>query len=274
MSLAPSPDDDRSLPRREAGASGIVMLAGCSESTNIVYHALKDHVAISRVIVEDAPGRIQFLRNRARTLGWRRVAGQVAFRAGVVPLLERTSRQRITELKTQFGLCETSIPPQFVHRVQSVNAEETLALLRQFAPRVVVVNGTRIIGRRLLQMVDATFINMHAGITPAYRGVHGAYWALVSGDAARCGVTVHVVDAGIDTGPIVEQATFAAGPADTFVTYPYHQLHAGLPLLVRAVTDALAGQLRLRDGPSGPSALWSHPTIGQYVINRAVRGVK
>ena len=41
---------------------------------------------------------------------------------------------------------------------------------------------------------------MHAGITPQYRGVHGGYWAVVNNDPEHCGVTIHFVDKGIDTG--------------------------------------------------------------------------
>jgi methionyl-tRNA formyltransferase len=139
---------------------------------------------------------------------------------------------------------------------------------------VVLLNGTRIIARRVLEQVPAVFINMHSGITPGYRGVHGAYWALARGDRGRCGVTIHLVDAGIDTGAVLEQATFEPGPEDSFVTYPYHQLSVGLPLLERAAVAALRGELRGRPAPADDSRLWSHPTIGQYLANLIRRGVR
>ena len=43
-------------------------------------------------------------------------------------------------------------------------------------------------------------INMHAGITLRYRGVHGGYWALAEQHPEWVGTTVHLVDPGIDTG--------------------------------------------------------------------------
>jgi len=80
-------------------------------------------------------------------------------------------------------------------------------------PDVVVVNGTRIIAEKVLHSVPATFLNTHSGITPLYRGAHGGYWALVKKDRANCGVTIHVVDAGIDTGGIVTKpASSQAAP--------------------------------------------------------------
>jgi methionyl-tRNA formyltransferase len=44
---------------------------------------------------------------------------------------------------------------------------------------------------------------VHAGITPRYRGTHGGYWVLLNNDPGHCGVTIHLVDPGIDTGSIV-----------------------------------------------------------------------
>jgi hypothetical protein len=65
-----------------------------------------------------------------------------------------------------------AVPGALVRRVASANADETVALLQELRPRVVVVNGTRILSKRVLGCIDAVFINMHAGITPLYRGVH------------------------------------------------------------------------------------------------------
>ena len=96
-----------------------------------------------------------------------------------------------------------------VTEVPSVNSDLTIAELKRLSPAVVVVNGTRIIQEKVLGCVDAVFLNTHAGITPMYRGVHGGYWALASGDASNCGVTIHKVDKGIDTGSIVAQATIS-----------------------------------------------------------------
>jgi methionyl-tRNA formyltransferase len=263
-----------SAQQKGPNGSGVVMLGGRAESTNIVYHALKDRVPIKKVILEDPVARAEFLRRRAKKLGWATVAGQVAFAGVVVPLLRRSSRGRVAELKRRFGYCDQAISTDVAVRVSSANSDETVRLLNSLAPSVVLINGTRIIAKRVLEQVPAMFINMHAGITPRYRGVHGGYWALAASDSEHCGVTVHVVDAGIDTGAIIGQATFSPEQADTFVTYPYHQLHAGLPLLERALTDALNGRLETRAPAAGDSRLWSHPTIVQYLVNWALRGVR
>mgnify|MGYP003330073050 CR=1 FL=1 len=49
-------------------------------------------------------------------------------------------------------------------------------------PDVIIVNGTSILSQSVLDSCNALFLNTHCGITPKYRGVHGAYWALVNND--------------------------------------------------------------------------------------------
>src|SRR5262249_19038049 len=151
----------------------------------------------------------------------------------------RQSEARIAELKSSLALDDAPIDPARLVQVNSANDPETESVLQELKPKVVVVNGTRILSRRLLSSVPAKFINTHAGITPSYRGVHGGYWALVKKDPDACGVTVHLVDEGIDTGLVLGQELIRPTDRDNFVTYPYLQLAAALPLLQTAVRAAL-----------------------------------
>jgi folate-dependent phosphoribosylglycinamide formyltransferase PurN len=257
-----------------SATGGIVMLAGPGESTRIVFHALQSRVPIRKVVIEQPVSRRRLLQRRARKLGWRAAGGQLVFSGLVVPILRRASRHRAAELKRRFHFRDDPIPEALVVSVPSANSDETVRLLQELAPRAILINGTRLIERRVLEQVPATFINMHAGITPRYRGVHGAYWALAQADLQHCGVTVHLVDTGIDTGAVIHQATIVPEPEDTFVTYPYLQLNAGIPLLERALNDALAGRLSAQPAAPAPSRLWSHPTAWGYLANWVLRGVR
>jgi len=247
----------------------IVVLAGPGESTNMLFHALDAAFGVHRVIVETPVSQKQLLKRRVEKLGWATVAGQIAFKLLVAAPLSRKSQPRLRALKQEHGLREQALPPDRTLHVASVNSPECIAALQELRPDVVVVNGTRIIAKRVLTSVPCPFINTHAGITPLYRGVHGGYWALANDDAAHCGVSVHLVDAGIDTGGIIAQALIQPTAADNYVTYPLLQLIAGLPLLLDAVRTALTGTIQLQPAPAGESRLWSHPTLAQYLKNPA-----
>lgn len=252
----------------------VVMVAQDGDSTRIVYHHLARELGVAKVILEEPVPARQLLKRRAEKLGLRAAAGQVLFKALVDVPLKRASRARVAAIKAEKGLDDRPIPGDKCVQVTSINAPEAIAALKELAPAVVVVNGTRIIAKKVLEAVSAPFINMHAGITPLYRGVHGGYWAMAEGDREHCGVTVHLVNAGIDTGGILGQARITPAKDDNFVTYPYLQVAAGLPLLTEAVSAALAGTLTEKPAPAGASRLWSHPTLGQYLKARVVRGVR
>jgi methionyl-tRNA formyltransferase len=253
---------------------GVIMVAGEGESTRFVFNRLQRAVGVRKIIIEGPVETKTFLKRRVAKLGLRTVAGQILFKAAVARPLRLRSGARISEIKNQFDLDDTAIPERDVIRVSSINAPEAIEHLRALDPAVVVVNGTRIIAKKVLEAIVAPFINMHAGITPLYRGVHGGYWALAKGDREHCGVTVHIVDPGIDTGEIIGQALIAPTAVDNFATYPLLQTAAGLPVLIDAVKAVLDGNLQRKAPPAGASQLWSHPTLTQYLTFRLQNGTR
>jgi methionyl-tRNA formyltransferase len=169
---------------------------------------------------------------------------------------------------------DSPIENQNVLYVESVNHKDTISELVKINPSIIIINGTRIISKKVLNSVKSKFVNMHAGITPQYRGVHGGYWALVDRNPELCGVTIHLVDPGIDTGDILEQKSIRSMPGDNYSTYPLIQLGTGIPLLIKNVTHLLEGRINLKSGDESNSKLWSHPTLWQYLWYRIFRGVK
>ncbi len=256
------------------GRPRVALLARGGPSTNVLYHALSEEFSIDPVIVESGSSRLAMIRRRARRLGWATVVGQVLFASLVRPALARRSRARRARILAAAGLSDAPITAP-VMSVASANDPEVTNVLRDRPPQAIVVSGTRILSAALLRSVPSPFINVHAGITPRYRGVHGAYWALANGDAAGCGVTVHLVDVGIDTGPVIAQARVRPDHDDDFTTYPELQLVAAVPMLRAAVRAAAMGRLvPLTPQPPGPSRLWSHPTLWYYLWQRLTRGVR
>lgn len=240
----------------------------------VVYNAVARRYPIARVLVEEPVSRARFLARRARRLGLTTVAGQALFQGLVAPVLARRARARVREIHAEHGLDTTPIPAAAIARVPSVNHPAARALLAELEPRVVLVFGTRILTRATLAAVDAPFVNLHAGITPRYRGVHGGYWALHDGHPEHFGATVHVVDAGIDTGAILGQVYVRPSQRDDFATYPLLQTAVALPLLIDVIGRALAGALAPLPATAGESRLRSHPTLGSYLRARIGRGVK
>ena len=242
----------------------VVMLCSGGRSSRIVFNELRDFVDITCVIIEDKQSSVKLIKRRIKKLGLMKSLGQLSFIA-FNKTYAKSSEKRIKKLMEKYKLSDEVIPTVYCRRVASVNEQNTIDLLKNFQPDAVLVNGTRIIHRRVLDCIPVPFINTHMGITPKYRGVHGGYWALANKDSMNCGVTVHLVDSGIDTGGILYQDIIHPEVDDNFNTYPIHQLAKALPLIKRAMMDIKNGNLSVITREL-PTKLWHHPTILEYII--------
>jgi formyltetrahydrofolate-dependent phosphoribosylglycinamide formyltransferase len=93
-----------------------------------------------------------------------------------------------------------------------------------------------------LARFSGSVVNVHPSLLPAFPGTHAVRDALDAG-VAETGVTVHYVDAGTDTGPVIVQERVRILPGDTEETL-LERLHAvEHRLLPRATSDILAERL-------------------------------
>jgi folate-dependent phosphoribosylglycinamide formyltransferase PurN len=250
---------------------GIAVLTVPSPQSWIVVNALVRRFGPVTIIAEERESKATLIRNRMRRQGVITVLGQIGF-VLFQKLLARRAIPRIAELVAEHHLEPEANAACQVLPVSSVNSMACRAALAMLKPDVVLVIGTRIIGKTTLQGITAPVINFHSGINPKYRGQAGGYWALASGDPDNAGVTVHLVDEGVDTGAVLYQDRFTATSKDNFMTYFYIQAAIARPLVIKAIEDALAGRLQ----PTKvhlPSQQFYHPTLWFYLRTAWTRGV-
>jgi folate-dependent phosphoribosylglycinamide formyltransferase PurN len=250
----------------------LLLIGSDNPTTWIVYNRLVREFGLFDALIENTVEKRVLIRNRVRKLGWPAVLSQIAFVALIRPVLRYQSGGRVREICRAHDLEIHEPFSPAVRRVENINGPDAVAFISASKPDVVIVNGTRILKPHVLGCTAATFINTHQGITPKYRGAHGGYWALHENDPERCGVTLHLVDQGIDTGNIIAQALITPGLSDCYISYPYLQIAAALPFLIRAVRDCVAGRLQTSKA-GGESAVWYHPGFFQYIRAR-LRGVR
>ncbi|MEO8509649.1 MAG: formyltransferase family protein [Chloroflexota bacterium] len=66
----------------------------------------------------------------------------------------------------------------------------------------------------LIATASVAALNLHYGPLPRYRGVAPIAWAIMNGETAT-GVTLHHIDPGVDSGPLVRSSSVTIGPDDT-----------------------------------------------------------
>lgn len=113
---------------------------------------------------------------------------------------------------------ERNIPTRVVELRSKSERSEWDALLAktvaEFTPDVVVLAGfMRIVGDAMLARFPHRIVNVHPALLPSFKGAHAPADAIAAG-ARISGCTVHIVDAGVDTGPTLAQAAVPVMPDD------------------------------------------------------------
>jgi folate-dependent phosphoribosylglycinamide formyltransferase PurN len=243
----------------------IVLLTTECIDKNIIYNELIKYFDIEKVIVEKKVSRAIFIKRRIKRLGLITVLGQILFKLIVEKYLNIRSQGRIKEIMDNNKFDIRCIEYDKVRNVNSVNDDECINCLVSIKPDLVLVYGTRIISKKVLESVKCRFINMHCGITPKYRGVCGGYWALIEHDIKNFGVTVHFVDEGLDTGDVIYQKTVSIKNCDNIITYSLLQFAEGLKLFKLVLNDYQNNKEIVTFRPNLNSKIWTHPTLSQYL---------
>ncbi|MBA1139269.1 formyl transferase [Mesorhizobium neociceri] len=236
-----------------------------------IVNAIADQLGSVSVILERPESKKQLLLGRARRQGWFSAIGQLGTMV-LTRLGKRFFAGHAERLIAGQKLETEPKPGQKIIHVFSANATDCLQAIADIRPGVVLLAGCRLLSRQTLAKMPCPVLNYHAGIAPKYRGMNGGYWALASGDAGNFGTTVHLVDAGVDTGGVLKQARGKPEPGDTISSYALRQAAFSRDICVEAVRDALDGKLATVQ-PDLPSKQWYHPTIWFYLWTGLTRRV-
>jgi phosphoribosylglycinamide formyltransferase-1 len=116
--------------------------------------------------------------------------------------------------------------------------------LRAFEPDLVVSAGfMKLVGPAVLGAFGGRLINTHPALLPAFPGAHAVRDALAAGVPVT-GATVHVVDAGLDTGPVLTQREVPVLPGDDEARLHERIKHVERELLVQTVAELVTATTR------------------------------
>ncbi len=136
------------------------------------------------------------------------------------------------------------------HRIFSGREAYDTALvetLHEYGVQLVILAGfMRIITPVLLNAFPSAIMNIHPALLPAFPGLHAQRQALEYG-VKVAGCTVHFVDAGTDTGPIILQASVPVLEGDTEETLSARILVEEHRIYPEAIGLFAAGRLQIED---------------------------
>lgn len=129
--------------------------------------------------------------------------------------------------------------------VKDHNAPKALAFLRGLNLDMIVFTGGGLIRKELLAIPRLGVLNCHSGILPHYRGMDVVEWAILEAgrQAAEVGLTVHWMDQGVDTGPILLPNRVDIQPGETIADLRRRMEPLMVEMVLAAVRAVRAGAL-------------------------------
>jgi len=127
---------------------------------------------------------------------------------------------------------------------ESLRQEEVIAEIRELQPQVIVVAAYgQILRPQVLSIPPSGVINVHPSLLPKYRGASPIAGALLAGEE-KTGVTIMLMDEGMDTGPILAQISIKIRPEDTTSSLVERLARMGADLLLETLPRWLEGQIK------------------------------
>jgi phosphoribosylglycinamide formyltransferase 1 len=178
--------------------------------------------------------------------------------------------------------------PGVARRVPPGGCNDAAAIVQMVAlePDVVVVFGTELLRQPLLDTFRR-LINLHLGLSPYYRGSGTNFWPLVNGEPEYVGATIHFINAGLDSGPIIAHVRPDIQAGDDAHDIGNRTVVAAAPV-VAAIADAsvtvplpafpqeAGGRLYFRrhftaDAVRQMNANFANGMVGTYLADRQAR---
>jgi len=116
-----------------------------------------------------------------------------------------------------------------------LNSTDTLEFLQAQQPEIIILFGSSLIGREIMECFPNRIINLHVGLSGEYRGSSCNFWPIYDGRLDCLGATLLKVNAGIDTGEILAQETIEIEEGDTEQSLMGKPLILGMDLTLQVL---------------------------------------
>lgn len=160
---------------------------------------------------------------------------------------------------------ERGCPPPTVPVSQiattDLHAPHILERVRAWRPDLGASLGAPILKAALFRIPVRGTLNLHLGKLPVFRGAPPAFWELYTG-ANRIGATVHWVDEGLDTGPVLGSAEAPIYPHDSMRAVEARAAELGCRVLADVLRRLAAGDGSAQPQP-GDGRTFRFPTLKQ-----------
>jgi folate-dependent phosphoribosylglycinamide formyltransferase PurN len=161
------------------------------------------------------------------------------------------------------------------YRVRDFNAEVSEASIRDLAPDLIVFTGGGLIRKNILAIPSIGVLNCHSGLLPRYRGMDTLEWSILEAQDTlpRIGLTLHFMDAGVDTGPILRHYQKQLQSGEDLVSIRQRLEPEMVRLVIEGVRDLQRGalQAQVQNSSEGRQYYVIHPRLQERAARKLQR---
>jgi folate-dependent phosphoribosylglycinamide formyltransferase PurN len=121
------------------------------------------------------------------------------------------------------------------------NSPRAVAQLKQWSPDLAIFTGGNILRDDVLKVPRLGILNAHLALLPEIRGMSSPEWSLLCG--VPLGITIHFMDSGVDTGPILLRREFLADGCDSLADLRNKMIAGGIELIAEVVAGLDRGMV-------------------------------
>jgi phosphoribosylglycinamide formyltransferase-1 len=164
----------------------------------------------------------------------------------IVAVISDKKEARGLERAKEFGLNAYLVSPKELKPKEVYEAKILEILTSHHVELICLAGYMRIVGDTLLSAYKGRIMNIHPALLPSFPGLHAQAQALEYGVKVS-GCTVHFVDPGVDTGPIILQKAVAVNEDDTEASLSQRILNQEHRLFSQAIRLFCENRLKIQD---------------------------
>jgi len=152
-------------------------------------------------------------------------------------------------------------------RTDNPNDKDFLDKLRTIKPDVIINQSDYIIKSELLKIPRLGVVNRHGSLLPHNRGRLASFWSHIE---EEYGITIHYVDEGIDSGPIILQEQLQIDPCSCYFRVLKSVFDNSLAVLNEALDRLAAGTVKLMPNKIEEGTIHRFPSIAELKEYRRI----
>ena len=152
-------------------------------------------------------------------------------------ILKRLVRESKLNENSLQELCKTN--EIRYKKVISPNDKDSINFLNQQNPNLIVSIGSVILKEEFIDIPSIGILNVHMGILPEYRGIGVTEWPIIEAESLeqiKLGITLHFIERGVDTGPIILKKPIPLKQDDSVSDLDIRYLPEMVKLMVSGIT--------------------------------------